>query len=34
MGICILFFNEPATWTRLLGIVLAIMGLFLLRSNR
>ena len=29
----ILFFKEPATWTRLLGIALAIIGLFLLRSS-
>ena len=28
----IIFFKEPATWQRLLGIVLAIAGLFLLRS--
>ena len=28
----ILFFKEPASWTRLLGIALAIGGLFLLRS--
>jgi transporter family protein len=28
----ILFFKEPATWPRLLGIVLALAGLFLLRS--
>jgi transporter family protein len=28
----ILFFREPATWPRLLGIVLAVTGLFLLRS--
>src|SRR5438552_2124902 len=28
----IFFFKEPAHWTRLLGIALAIMGLFLLRS--
>jgi bacterial/archaeal transporter family protein len=28
----ILFFKEPATWQRLLGIVPAIAGLFLLRS--
>jgi len=27
----ILFFREPASWQRLLGIVLAITGLFLLR---
>ena len=27
----ILFFREPATWQRLLGIALAIAGLFLLR---
>jgi bacterial/archaeal transporter family protein len=29
-GIC--FFREPASWPRLLGIVLSIAGLFLLRS--
>jgi bacterial/archaeal transporter family protein len=28
----IVFFKEPATWPRLLGIVLAVAGLFLLRS--
>ena len=28
----ILFFREPASWSRLLGIVLALVGLFLLRS--
>jgi transporter family protein len=28
----ILFFREPAAWPRLLGIVLALVGLFLLRS--
>src|SRR6266513_294978 len=28
----ILFFKEPAAWPRLLGIVLALAGLFLLRS--
>jgi len=28
----ILFFKEPATWPRLLGIALALVGLFLLRS--
>ena len=28
----ILFFREPATWPRLLGIFLALAGLFLLRS--
>jgi transporter family protein len=28
----IFFFKEPASWQRLLGIVLAIAGLFLLRS--
>jgi transporter family protein len=28
----ILFFKEPATWPRLLGIALALIGLFLLRS--
>ena len=28
----ILFFKEPASWPRLLGIVLALAGLFLLRS--
>lgn len=28
----ILFFKEPASWQRLLGIVLAITGLFLLRK--
>jgi bacterial/archaeal transporter family protein len=28
----IFFFKEPATWPRLLGIVLSIIGLFLLRS--
>ena len=28
----IFFFNEPATWQRLLGIVLSIVGLILLRS--
>src|SRR5947199_1305788 len=28
----ILFFKEPAAWPRLLGIVLALVGLFLLRS--
>jgi uncharacterized membrane protein len=29
----ILFFREPAAWPRLLGIVLALAGLFLLRSS-
>ena len=28
----ILFFKEPATWPRLLGVALALLGLFLLRS--
>jgi bacterial/archaeal transporter family protein len=28
----ILFFREPVSWPRLLGIVLALVGLFLLRS--
>jgi|SRR5882762_6948716 len=28
----IMFFKEPATWPRLLGIALALAGLFLLRS--
>ena len=28
----ILFFREPASWTRLLGIAFALVGLFLLRS--
>ena len=28
----ILFFKEPAAWPRLLGIALALVGLFLLRS--
>ena len=28
----ILFFHEPATWQRLLGVCLAIAGLFLLRK--
>ncbi len=28
----IIFFKEPAAWPRLLGIALAIIGLFLLRS--
>jgi bacterial/archaeal transporter family protein len=28
----IIFFHEPASWQRLLGITLAITGLFLLRS--
>ena len=28
----IIFFKEPASWPRILGIVLAIVGLFLLRS--
>jgi transporter family protein len=28
----ITFFKEPASWSRLLGIALAIIGLFLLRS--
>src|SRR2546427_10600733 len=28
----VLFFKEPASWPRLLGIVLALGGLFLLRS--
>jgi bacterial/archaeal transporter family protein len=28
----IFFFKEPATWPRLLGITLSIIGLFLLRS--
>lgn len=28
----IFFFKEPASWPRLLGIVLSIVGLFLLRS--
>lgn len=28
----IVFFKEPASWQRMLGIVLAIAGLFLLRS--
>jgi len=28
----IIFFKEPATWPRLLGVVLALAGLFLLRS--
>ena len=27
----ILFFHEPASWTRLLGVALALAGLFLLR---
>ena len=30
VGIC--FFREPASWPRLLGIALSIVGLFLLRS--
>ncbi|HTL54087.1 MAG TPA: EamA family transporter [Candidatus Limnocylindrales bacterium] len=29
----IVFFKEPAAWPRLLGIVLALAGLFLLRSS-
>ena len=28
----ILFFKEPASWPRLLGIIFALVGLFLLRS--
>jgi len=28
----IIFFREPASWPRLLGIVMALAGLFLLRS--
>ena len=28
----IIFFKEPASWTRLVGITLALVGLFLLRS--
>jgi len=28
----IAFFKEPVSWSRLLGIVLAVAGLFLLRS--
>lgn len=28
----IMFFNEPASWQRMLGVVLAITGLFLLRG--
>jgi transporter family protein len=28
----IVFFREPASWPRLLGITLAIVGLFLLRK--
>jgi transporter family protein len=28
----ILFFREPASWQRLLGIALAVAGLFLLRK--
>ena len=28
----ILFFKEPATWPRLLGVALALAGLFLLRA--
>ena len=28
----IFFFREPASWPRLLGIILSIAGLFLLRS--
>ena len=28
----ILFFREPATWQRVVGIILAIGGLFLLRK--
>jgi transporter family protein len=28
----IVFFKEPASWTRIIGITLALLGLFLLRS--
>jgi transporter family protein len=28
----ILFFREPVSWQRLLGVTLAIVGLFLLRK--
>jgi transporter family protein len=28
----IIFFKEPASWPRLLGVALSIVGLFLLRS--
>src|ERR1017187_6060417 len=31
-GVGIFFFKEPASWPRLLGIVLSIVGLFLLRK--
>jgi bacterial/archaeal transporter family protein len=30
----ILFFKEPASWPRLLGIVLSLVGLFLLRTSK
>ena len=30
----ILFFKEPASWPRLLGIILSLAGLFLLRTSK